>query len=376
MVLPLSLVVNVSVALTPAGVGAYNTSNTLLVSSETPLPSFGAGDFKIYFDPTDVANDFGTASITYALALSVFSQSPNIRAGSGYLVVAPLESSEAYVDCLARIKSQVHFMGILFTDILSGPDALAVAAWTQPFLNMAFLASHDVADLDETTGWASNVKDSGYSRTRVLGYYSGTSLDALKFAAGYCARGLSVNFSGSNTTITMQLKDIVGIVADSAIDPTLYLTAKAAGVDVYASLEGLAKVMTSGANRFFDQVYNLIWVIGALQVNGINALATTSTKVPQTENGVDVLRNAYTQVSEQAVTNAYIAPGKWTSPVTFGNQEEMLASIAERGYYIYFQPIAEQSQTERDDRVAPLCQIAYKEAGAIHSSNVIININA
>lgn len=376
MVLPLSLVVNVSVALTPAGVGAYNTSNTLLVSSETPLPSFGSLDYKIYFDPTDVASDFGTASVTYALALTIFSQSPNIRAGSGYLVVAPLEASESYVDCLARVKSQVHFMGILFTDLLSSVDALAVAAWTQPYLNMAFLASHDLSDLTPGTGWADTVKESGYDQTRVIGYYSGTDLDALKFAAGYCARGLSVNFRGSNTTLTMQLKDIVGVVADSTIDPTNYLAAKAAGVDVYASLEGLAKVMTSGENRYFDQVYNRIWLVGDIQVNGVNALATTSTKVPQTEAGVDVLRNAYTQTLETGKTNAYIAPGKWNSPVTFGNQADMLAAIQEKGYYIYFQPIDEQAQTEREERVAPTCQIAYKEAGAIHSSNVIININA
>jgi hypothetical protein len=54
----------------------------------------------------------------------------------------------------------------------------------------------------------------------------------------------------------------------------------------------------------------------------------------------------------------------------------MLRNIEEVGYYIYSLPVNQQAQTEREERKAPLIQIALKEAGAIHSSNVLVYINA
>ncbi len=194
--------------------------------------------------------------------------------------------------------------------------------------------------------------------------------------AAYAGRALSTNFSGSNTTQTMQLKTLTTILADSGLTQTLYTAAQVAGVDVYASFEGVPKVACSGANRFFDQAYNLGWIVGALQVAGFNALATSSNKVPQTEGGVATLKTAYRRVLEQGLSNAYIAPGTWTSSDTVGNQEDFLRNILERGYYIYSSPVALQPVSDREDRKAPLIQIALKEAGAIQSSSVLVNINA
>jgi hypothetical protein len=195
-------------------------------------------------------------------------------------------------------------------------------------------------------------------------------------ASAYAGRGLSTNFSGSNTTQTMQLKDLIGITPDSSMTQTLYNKCQDAGVDVYASIQGVAKVLTSGANGFFDDVYNLQWFVIALQVAGFNCLAQSSTKIPQTENGVSALKSSYRAVCEQSVTNQFVAPGAWNSPVTFGSQADFVANIAQRGYYIFSVPVAQQSATDRADRKAPLIQIAIKLAGAVHSSTVIVNVNA
>ena len=132
----------------------------------------------------------------------------------------------------------------------------------------------------------------------------------------------------------------------------------------------------SGTNTFFDRVYNLLWFNGALQVAGFNYLAQTNTKIPQTEAGMDGLKGAYRNVCEQAVTNGYLAPGTWTSSTLFGVPADLIANVAQRGYYIYSVPLSQQSQTNRAARQASLCQIAAKEAGAIQSSNIIVNINA
>lgn len=79
---------------------------------------------------------------------------------------------------------------------------------------------------------------------------------------------------------------------------------------------------------------------------------------------------------EAANANQFIAAGTWTSPSTFGVQADFYENISQRGYYMYSKPIGQQLPTDRAARKAPLIQLAIKEAGAIHSSNVIINVNA
>lgn len=374
MELELSNIVNISVSQTPAGIGALNTSNLAIFSSETPGLAFPAEGYKIYLSPSEVATDFGSSSVTYKMANAVFSQQPNILANNGYLVVIPL-AALSLQDAILAFKDVVQFFGVMTTTILAETPMLDAASTIQSLQKMAFFVSKDSADVN-SGGMLDLLRQNSYSHSRGLYYGGATDLSALLMMASYAGRALSTNFSGSNTTQTMQLKDLVGVVADPSMTQTIYEKCQDAGVDVYASIQGVAKILSSGANQFFDQVYNLQWFIISLQVAGFNFLAQSSTKVPQTENGMSSLKSAYRQVCEQAVNNQYSAPGAWTSPTTFGNQSDFLANIVQRGYYIYSQPVAQQSATDRADRKAPLVQIALKEAGAIHSSNVIVNVNA
>ena len=134
-------------------------------------------------------------------------------------------------------------------------------------------------------------------------------------------------------------------------------------------------MVSNGANGFYDDVYNLNWFIGALEVAGFNFLRQTGTKVPQTEKGMDGLKSAYREVCQRAISNGFISAGTWTGTDTFGNPEDFVRNISDFGYYIYSSPIASQSSVEREARQAPLVQIAIKYAGAIQTSSVIVNIN-
>lgn len=477
--LQLTNVINISVSESQAGIGNYNTSNLAIFTDESAAETFGTVGYKQYIDPTDVATDFGTDSKTYKMALAIFSQQPNILAGSGQLVVILLghatvelafdavaasgtfhvtyggnesaaidwndtaaeiqtilravagleavvvtgsiasqtvtielagvygenpsltitnntlatggsspvgvtpsvsEEGEALADAITRTKDLVQYFGILVDATVSQigqSDMLAAAAVVQALIKIAFFVSYAEAAIIEG-GALDMLRTGNYSHSRGL-YYGDSSdsgLNALLMSAAYAGRALSVDFNGSNTTSTMNLKDLATIQPDPSMTQTIYNEAKAAGVDIYASFQGVPKVACFGANSFYDQVYNLLWFVGALQVAGFNFLAQAATKVPQTENGMDGLKGAYRNVCEQAVTNQYSAPGTWTSPTTFGVQADLIANVAQRGYYIYSQPVGQQSQANREARIAPLVQIALKEAGAIHSSNVIVNVNA
>lgn len=371
--LSLTNVITVQVSQAPAGLNQYNTSNLALFTDETPDPVF-SDDYKIYKEPVEVGEDFGTDSKTYKMALKVFSQSPNILANGGSLIVIPLEASETLDEAIARTASLVQYFGLMSTTVESSQDTEDAADVVQALNKIAFFVQRTEAAINPS-GLFDDLRVAGMTKSRCLYYGGEDDISALEMKAAYAGRALSTVFSGSNTAQTMHLKDLTGIEPDPSMDQTILEKAQAAGADVYASFQGVAKVFTSGENQFFDQVYNLGWFVGDIKIKGFNYLAQSSTKIPQTEQGMSGLKGAYRKVCEQALTNGYAAPGEWNSPTTFGNQADMLQNIRERGYYIYSAPVALQSQADREDRKAPLVQIALKEAGAIQSSTIIIYVN-
>lgn len=378
--LSLANIINISVSETPTGIGQYNTSNLALITAEQPLTPFDDG-YKIYLSASDVASDFTTGSHISSLASTIFSQSPNILQGGGYLVIIPeltSPSTESLEAAITRTESLVQYFGIITDEIVSDDTVLAAAEVVQALNKMLFIAEKAEASVDEITGIASQIKDAGYDKTRMLLYMKDDDADstaATKMAAAYASRALSTNFSGSNTTQTMHLKNLIGVTADGDLTQTILTKAIAAGADTYGNYAGVPKVYSCGENSFFDQVYNRCWFVGALEVAGFNYLAQTSSKIPQSESGISGLKGAYRKILEQAITNQYLAPGSWTSPDTFGILEDFHRNIEDRGYYIYSIPVNQQSAVDRADRKAPLIQIAAKEAGAVHSSNVIVYIN-
>ena len=474
--LSIANVINISVSQPGAGLGNYNTSNLGLFTHEEPAGSFGTDGYKIYLEPAEVAVDFGTNSITYKMALAVFSQNPNIKANGGYLVIMPMaaevqsisfsgvpasgsfvanydgdasaaidwddtasevqtklraiegleevvvtgsmatsleilmdgvagdislitttsntlqtsapaaivitvaeeEAGETLGSAITRTLGLVQYFGAMCTYVMGQVELLAAAAVLQPLKKLGFMVAAQASDV--TGGGKLDLLRSGsFNHSRGLLYIGDgdtEDVDRLVMQASYAGRGLSTNFSGSNTTQNMHLKDLIGVQPDVGMTQNILNNCQSAGADCYPSIQGVPKVFASGANWFFDRIYNLLWYVGDLEVAGFNLLAQTSTKIPQTEAGVSQLKGAYRGVSEQAVTNQYAAPGEWTSPSTFGVLQDFHDNIRQRGYYIYSQPVSLQNPADREDRKAPLIQIAIKEAGAIDSSNVIVNINA
>lgn len=290
------------------------------------------------------------------------------------LVPTQGQGIETLQEAILRTQELVQYFGIMSSELVKNAELLSTATYVQTLKKIYFPVSNLKADF-AIDGIFDLVRQAGLDQTRCL-YYGGTSEESLTMCGAYAGRALSTNFNGSRTTQTMHLKDLAGVLPDSTVSQANLNTCKTSGVDLYVSIQGVPKVYTSGGNKFFDRVYNRLWLVGRLEVDGFNVLARTQTKIPQTEDGVAVLVSAYREVIEQAIVNEYVARGKWNSPDTFGNLQDFRSNIEERGYYIYTQPIALQSASEREARKAPLAQIAIKEAGAIHSADIIVNINA
>lgn len=374
-ILDVSNVINISVIATPTNLGLPNINTAALISKEVPL-DFGSDAFRIYTNATDVATDWGTDSDAFAIATTFFAQNPNVLNTGGYLAIVPrlqtpsLETIEA---AIVRTVDLVYYFGILVDEAIDESTFGTLTTYVQTLDKLFFYGSSNTADF-APGGILDQLATGGKTHTRGL-YYGGAVETAQQFASAYAGRGLSTDFGGSNTTGTMQLKALAGIDADPTMTQTNYAAAKTAGVDVYANVGGVESLLTSGANQYFDEIYNEMALKFALQTAGFNYLRDTSTKIPQTEPGMDGLKNAYRRVCDQFVANGYAGPGEWTSSQVFGNPTSLRTAIEGIGYYVYSQPIALQSTADRADRKAPLVQIAIKAQGAVHSSNVLVFVN-
>lgn len=285
---------------------------------------------------------------------------------------------ERLVDTLIRCKPLVYFSSVLVDHALdpsyNNSELLDASNWIQSQDKMLYIANNDITCCDNGEIF-DVIRGRGNTHTRCLAYFKDTAESARLMAAAYASRGQCVDFDGSNTTLTMQLKTLATIDPDPNANETLLNKAKTVGADMYVSVDGVPCVMSHGANEFFDNVYNDLWLKTALQVAGFNALRKAASKIPQTAAGVEVLVKAYTEVLNAGIRNGAFAAGKWTLPVTFGDPEMLKDSVESVGYYIYATPIEEQSQAEREERKAPFIQMAIKRAGAIHTSHILVYIN-
>jgi hypothetical protein len=99
---------------------------------------------------------------------------------------------------------------------------------------------------------------------------------------------------------------------------------------------------------------------------------TSPTKIPQTDAGNQTIITMIESVLSQAVRNGLLAPGVWQS-AGFGalSQNDFLA----KGFYVYAPPIAQQNASDRAARKSVTFQVAAKLAGAIHTVDILINVN-
>lgn len=281
---------------------------------------------------------------------------------------------ETLAAAITRTQGLIQYFAIMGSRIFSQADTLAAAAIVQTINAIALFASRTEADI-QSGGTFDLLRTGTLTQSRGLYYGGATDLSALLFMAAYAGRAFSVVFDASLTTITMNLKQLSGIQPDPSMTVTIANEAATAGADIYVSLNGTPGVICNGANDYFDNQYNIQWFVGAVQVSEFNTLQQTSTKLPQTEGGMSLLKNSARQVCEQAVANGFLAPGSWTSSQFFGNQADFIANIAQRGYYIFSAPVSQQSQADRVARKAPLQQIAIKYAGAIQSASLLVIVN-
>lgn len=192
--------------------------------------------------------------------------------------------------------------------------------------------------------------------------------------ASFFGRAFSVDFNGNRQTITLMYKQEPGVTGEELDEnQALVLQDKRCNVFVnYVNDTIIIQYGVMSGPAYFDEIHGLDWFQDAVQNACFNVLYQTKTKVPQTDAGVNQLTNAISGACEDAVNNGLVAPGTWNAD-GFGELEA--GQYLKTGYYIYAQPIALQSQADRETRVAPPIQVAIKLAGAIQALDVLVDVN-
>jgi hypothetical protein len=192
----------------------------------------------------------------------------------------------------------------------------------------------NILDSASTADLCSQLALADYTRTFVQ-----YSLQNLYAVASWFGRAFTVEFEGSNTTLTMKFKKEPGVTHE-VISATQADTLIAKRCNVYAIYNNGASITQEGVMSglaYFDEIHGLDWLANSIQTEIFNVLYQ-SPKIPQTDQGVHVLVTAAEGRLAQSVNNGLTAPG-------------------------------------REQRIAPLILISEKLAGAIHFSDVLINVN-
>ncbi|EBZ9515119.1 DUF3383 domain-containing protein [Salmonella enterica subsp. enterica serovar Eastbourne] len=375
--LPVSGVVNVDVIIGPRAATGRNFGSLLILGTSTVIPV--KERLRLYSSKEDIGSDFGVDSPEYEAATVYFSQSPRpkevyVGRWAKTLATGEAGTAEKLMDAVNAVMGYTNWYGLGIADKedIADGDWLKVAAAVEASGVSRILAitTSDPATFDATStaDLAYKLKAAKYGRTFVQ-YSSGSKYAALS-AFG---RAFTVNFNGSNTTITLKFKQEPGITYETlTTNQAAALDAKNCNVFVYYQNDTAILqqgVMSSG--DFFDERHGLDWLQNYVQTNLYNLLYTSTTKVPQTDAGVTRLLSNVEQSMDQSVTNGLVAAGVWNGgPIGQLDSGDMLT----KGYYVYAQPLSEQAQADREARKAPVIQVACKLAGAVHFADVQINV--
>jgi len=297
-----------------------------------------------------------------------------LSAGSGAVIVAGLAANnnalETKLAGLTAVKAVLNFKGFVFIDTLSDAEVITLGTYAQAndVLGYETFTGATALDIDVTEPiWINTLA----GRTNFRCLYSPANNRLM--SASYMARMHTVNFNAENSALTMHLKELS--IPSEEFSEGDVLKALNVGADIYPSIKQTPLLLTSGANDFTDNRYNLLAYQIELETDGFNFLKATGTKVPQTTPGVQSLVDVYELATKRFVKAGVFAPGTWTSSDRFGDEETFDRSILQLGYYFLAGLLSDQSAASRANREAPVIQGAVKLAGAIHKSSVIVNVN-
>ncbi|MGC4125019.1 DUF3383 family protein [Enterobacter sp.] len=377
--LPLNRVANVTVTLSARAAQGRNFGSMLILGDSDVIPVNER--LRGYSSPEDIGDDFGVDSEEYAAATIWFSQSPRptlLYVGRWVKTLTSAESgpTETLLQAVNALLDHNSWYGLHLAvpeaDYPDDADLIAVSAAIEASTVSRILAitSADTAVMDSAvdTDLSSRLKAAKYSRTFIQ--YSSTSRYAALSAFG---RAFTVNFDGSNTTITLKFRQEPGVTYET-LNTSQANALEAKNCNVYVYYQNDTAILEQGVmanGDFFDERHGLDWLQDAVQTADYNTLYTSTTKIPQTDAGTTTRIANIEKVLDQADRNGLFAPGIWTGG-PFGQLST--GDTLTKGYYVWAERVDNQLQADREARKGVPVQVAAKLAGAVHYTDIAITV--
>ncbi|WP_284084905.1 DUF3383 family protein [Acinetobacter nosocomialis] len=372
MTLPVSNVVNVSISLAALAAGPRSFGSLLILGTTSGVIDV-IERMRPYSSITEVGEDYGVDDPEYKAALVYFSQSPKPRTlyiGYWHKEGADAETIQQVVQtCLKSLK----WYGLAIAANLTEQEVLDVAALIEaadPSRLFGYTSQDEnCLSATSTTDIPYKLKAKKYRRT-----FTVFSSDNPYAAVSVFGRAFTVNFLGTNTTITLKFKQLPGIAAED-LDTGESKALAAKNCNVYAGYNNDTAIFQEGVmtdGTFFDEIHGLDWYQNYLETALFNLYYTNTTKIPQTGAGVNRQCAVLERACQQGVTNGLLGPGRWNGD-SFGVLST--GDYLSKAFYVFANSLDDQPQSEREARKAPVFQIASKLAGATHFADVLVAVN-
>ncbi|MDC4641665.1 DUF3383 domain-containing protein [Acinetobacter baumannii] len=310
-----------------------------------------------------IANATGT-DVSSLMGLTVGHASVSVN---GY-------AAEPLMDAITHLADKsLKWYGLDIAEPISDADVLEVASFIEaasPTRIYGQTITNSLAlDGTSTTDLAYKLSKANLRRTFTI--FSGDTPHA---AASVFGRAFSVNFNGTNTTITLKFKQLPSVTAED-LQVSQAKALKNKNCNVFAGYSNDTAILQEGVmcdGTFIDEIHGLDWLQNHLETAIFNLYYTNTTKIPQTEAGVNRQCTVLERAFEQSVSNGLVAPGRWNGePFGALNTGDYLS----KGFYVFANSLDDQPQSEREARKAPLFQNAAKLAGATHFTDVLVSVN-
>ncbi|SJZ58685.1 DUF3383 family protein [Megasphaera cerevisiae] len=264
------------------------------------------------------------------------------------------------------------YVGI-YCAVLTDDDIQAMAAYVEdatPATLLAYTTSESSALTD--AGIFNTLKNLSYKRA--IGQYSTKHEDAIAAIMGYAMGSMTGTI---NSAFTLAYKIETGVTTENSA--ATFAESKVTAItgyngNVYINRGNAYNVFTEGNMAYgywFDEMIFLDKMKNDIQM-GVMDLLYDNAKIPQTESGMNQLTDAIKTVLDSYVKIGFVAAGQWN-----GNDILDLSNgdTLPNGYLIQHETMADQSQTDRDNRIAPNIYVAAKLAGAIQHVVIEVDVN-
>lgn len=291
-----------------------------------------------------------------------------------YVAVWPVDSAndrvslaEAYANLSATWSG--WYCGVPVGVALDSDELKEACAWIQASGKIQAITMTDIGTdaLKEIKALA----EAEYYRTLLLADRTVSTpgpASSVSAAALLC----SINFSASDSLLTLKFKTLTGVTPDTDMDASTADKLDALGINYYTNFGTKAMLSEGwmlGQVYWADEVIGLDWLKNKIQTNTFNAFALLK-KIALSDAGVTTIKGYIDAVMRLAVNNGLVGPGTWD-----GDAVGQLATgdYLENGYYIYAEPVSTLSADDKKNRKCPPITVCAYLAGAIHSVQITVN---